>query len=138
MRSRTYSNMKTEKTILVVDDEQGFRDMYVYFLEPLGFKVTCVCNGYEAVEKVRQADYDLIFMDIHMPVMTGPEALKEIKKIRPKQKVVIFSSSSDPDHKMENEALKLGGALQCLFKPVDLSHIEGVLAEILGPIFPAL
>ena len=127
----------TSKCVLVVDDEQGFRDMYVYFLEPLGFKVTCACNGQEAVDKVRQADYDLIFMDIHMPVMTGPEALKDIKKIRPNQKVIIFSSSSDPDHKMENEALKQGGASQCLYKPVDLAQIERVLAETLGSVYPA-
>ena len=126
----------TSKCVLVVDDEPGFRDMYVYFLEPLGFQVTCACNGQEAVQKVYQASYDLIFMDVHMPVMTGLEALKEIRKIRPGQKVVIFSSSSDPDYKMENEALKEEGAIQCLFKPVDLDHIERVLAETLGPICP--
>ena len=126
----------TSKRVLVVDDEPGFRDMYIYFLEPLGFQVTCACNGQEAVQKVSQTSYDLIFMDVHMPVMTGLEALKEIKKMRPDQKVVIFSSSSDPDYKMEHEALKHGGAIQCLFKPVDLVQIERVLVETLGPVCP--
>jgi CheY-like chemotaxis protein len=114
--------------ILVVDDERGYREMYRYFLEPLGLSVTSVCNGQEAVEKVKEQFYDLILMDVHMPVLSGPEAVKKIKELRPDQKVVVFSSSSDPTYKMENNAVA-NGAVACLLKPVELTEIEEILKK---------
>lgn len=117
-----------KKKILVVDDEQGYLDLYIFFLEPLGIEVTCVTNGLEALDKLRDTSYDIVFMDIHMPVMTGPEAFKVIRRIRPDQKVVIFSSSSDPSLSQERETLK-EGALVCLYKPVTLEDIQRVLEK---------
>ena len=119
------------KTILIADDEQGFRDLFPYLLEPLGFEVTCVKDGVEAVEKVHEKPFDLILMDIHMPRMGGLEALKKIKTLRPNQRVVIFSSSSDPSYVREKEALE-SGAFGCLFKPVEMAEIEQVLKKVLG------
>ena len=120
-----------KKKVLVVDDEPGYRDLYVFFLEPLGIEVTCVENGLRAVEKIQERPYDLVLMDVHMPVMTGPEAFKKIRQIRPNQKVVIFSSSSDPSYFMENETVKQG-ALACLYKPVTLDQLREILAETIG------
>ena len=120
----------TKKSILVVDDEQGFIDLYTYLLEPLGFEVTCAKNGKEAVEKFKDRSFDLVLMDVHMPEMTGPEALKEMKKIKPSQNIIIFSSSSDSSNEMEEEALK-NGALQCLYKPVSFDELERVIHAVL-------
>ncbi len=120
-----------KKQVLVVDDEQGYLDLYVFFMEPLGIEVTCVRNGLEAVQKIEQQPYDLIFMDVHMPVMTGPEAFKRIRQIRPDQKVVIFSSSSDPSFSQEKKTVQ-EGALVCLYKPVTIDEIHRVLAENIG------
>ena len=117
--------------ILIVDDEQGYRDLFTYMLAPLGLHVTCVCNGLEAVTEVEGKTYDLILMDVHMPEMTGPEALKKIKTIRPEQKVIIFSSSLDPTYNQEKEAEK-EGAVEVLFKPVDDQSIRRVLKMTLG------
>ena len=116
--------------ILVVDDEQGYRDLFTYMLEPLGMNVTCVCNGLQALEKLNEKVYDLILMDVHMPEMNGPETLKRIKVKWPNQKVVIFSSSSDPEHKFENLA-EQQGVVECLFKPVDDTEIRRVLKKTL-------
>ena len=112
--------------ILVVDDEQGIRDMFRFLLEPQGFEVFTACDGQEAVEMVTKGKYDLIFLDVHMPKMRGPEALKAIKKIRPDQLVVIFSSSSDPNYVFETEAKHLG-AFDCLYKPCDIDDILKVV-----------
>ena len=119
-----------KKSVLVVDDERGFRDMYVYLLEPLGIEVTCASNGREAVEKVKEKAYDLLLMDVHMPELTGPEAFKQIQKIRPAQKVAIFTSSSDPTYTLENQALQ-EGAVGCFYKPVDVGEILKVLNQVL-------
>ena len=120
-----------KKKVLVVDDEKGYRDLYVFLLEPLGIEVTCVANGLEALRKIEERPYDLVLMDVHMPVMTGPEAFKEIRRFRPDQKVVIFSSSSDPEHFEEQQMIR-EGALICLYKPVTIDEIQHVLAENIG------
>ena len=115
--------------VLVVDDEQGYRDLFTFMLEPMGIQVTCVTNGLEALEKVKEKVFDLILMDVHMPELNGIEALKRIKSMLPEQRVVIFSSSSDPEFNKEKEAHKIG--VECLFKPVDASEIERVLKKAL-------
>ena len=120
--------------ILVVDDEQGYRDLFTYMLEPLGIRVTCVSDGKQALKKVEERPYDLILMDVHMPEMTGPETLKKIKVVRPEQKVVIFSSSSDPEYHQEKQAER-DGALECLFKPVGDEEIRRILKKTLDTDF---
>ena len=120
-----------KKRILVVDDEQGYLDLYIFLLEPLGFEVTCAANGLEALQRIEQRPYDLVFMDVHMPVMTGPEAFQRIRRTRPDQKVAIFSSSSDPAFVKERETVR-DGAVVCLYKPVTIDEIQRVLAENIG------
>lgn len=122
---------ETGKKILVADDEEGFREMYRFLLEPLGIKVLSVSNGAEAVEKVREEGYDLVLMDVHMPLLTGPEAFQQIKKVRPEQKVIMFSSSSDPENSEEKEVLK-EGVLHCFYKPVSLNELEPIFQRELG------
>ena len=118
------------KNVLVVDDKQGYRDVYSFIMEPLGIHLECAQNGKEGVDKVREKPYDVIFMDVHMPVMDGYAALKEIKSLRPGQKIVIFSSSSDPEFIREKKALK-EGAVECLYKPMDIEQVEKVLEKAL-------
>lgn len=116
--------------VLVVDDEEGYRQLYHFLLEPLGVMVDSAGNGQEALERVRERPYDLVLLDVHMPVLDGPRALHEIRKVRPGQKVVIVSSSSDPEYTLEHQALN-EGAIRCLFKPVELAEIERMLRETL-------
>jgi CheY-like chemotaxis protein len=118
------------KKVLVVDDETGYRDMYEYLLNPMGIEITSVVNGREAVDQVKEMLFDLIIMDVHMPILSGPEAFKEIKKIRPDQKILMFSSSSDPSHKMERELLKMG-AVECLYKPVGYEDLIQIIKDVI-------
>ena len=123
--------MEKKIEILVVDDEPGYRDMFLFILEPLGINVTCVADGRAAVEKVKEKAYDLILTDVHMPRLSGPEAIKMIKAVRLEQKIVIFSSSSDTEYTFEKEAEK-SGIVECLFKPVDDAQLQRVLKKALG------
>lgn len=68
------------KKILVVDDEQGIRDLLKEYLEMDDYQVTAAVDGLDAVNKQKTGDFDLIIMDIMMPRMDGISAVKEIRK----------------------------------------------------------
>jgi CheY-like chemotaxis protein len=118
-----------ERNILIVDDEQGFHDLFRFILEPLGFTVSSAYNGVEGLERLKERDYDIAFLDVHMPKMTGPELLKLIKGIKPSQVVVIMSSGSDPRQAFEKAAKDMGAAA-CMFKPFELDQIMKNLESI--------
>jgi len=71
-----------ESEILVVDDERGFHDLFRFILEPMGFSVSSAYDGIEGLDLVKKRDYNTVFLDVHMPKMTGPELLSLIMKIR--------------------------------------------------------
>lgn len=118
--------------ILVVDDEPGYHDLFTYILEPAGMKVTCVSSGEQALRKSAERSYDLIFMDFHMPILSGLETLIKIKAKRPNQRIVMISSRFERDGDLEKQAEK-EGAFAFLFKPVELGDIQALLKRALGP-----
>jgi DNA-binding NtrC family response regulator len=120
-----------KKRILIADDEQGIRDLFRFLLEEQGFEVFTACDGMEAVEMVEKHTFDLVFLDVHMPKMRGPEAIKKIKEINPEQIVVIFSSSSDPYLIFETQA-EQNGAFECLYKPFSIDSMLNVIKRALG------
>lgn len=68
------------KKILVVDDEQGIRDLLKEYLEMDDYQVATAVDGLDAVNKQKTGDFDLVIMDIMMPRMDGISAVKEIRK----------------------------------------------------------
>lgn len=117
------------KKLLIVDDEKGIRDLFHFLLEPQGFEVFTANDGVEGVEMVKKDAFDIIFLDVHMPRMRGPEALKIIKQLRPNQVVIVFSSSSDPTFTFENKAKELG-AHTCLYKPFNVDEILKIIKQV--------
>jgi CheY-like chemotaxis protein len=118
------------KSILVADDEQGIRDLLRYTLEPLGFEVSTVSDGVEALQAVEARSFDLVLLDVHMPRLSGPEVLAKIREIRPAQKVLVVSSSSDASLSFEQRVAEYG-ATSCLFKPVELDELLGSIERAL-------
>lgn len=86
--------VEIKTNILVVDDNASFCKSMVDILDAYGYNALCVMNGLEAVNKVKEMPFDLILMDIVMPVMNGIEALKNIKKIYPNTKVILMTGFS--------------------------------------------
>lgn len=69
----------TGKTILIVDDEAGVLEVLAFMLNDLGLRAVTASNGRDGLVKMKQAKPDLLLLDTMMPVMTGPEMLKEIR-----------------------------------------------------------
>ena len=81
--------------ILWVDDEVELLKPHVLFLKGKGYDVDTCNNGYDAVDMVRAAAYDLIILDEMMPGMTGLETLPLIKDVRPTTPVIMVTKSEE-------------------------------------------
>jgi len=68
--------------ILMADDAPANRELISTILRSLGLEIETVTNGAEAVQAVQQGVYDLVLMDVHMPVMDGLEATREIRRMQ--------------------------------------------------------
>ncbi len=77
--------------VLIVDDQRGMRLTLAGIIEDRGYRVTAVADGPQAIEASKKSAFDLIFMDIRMPGLSGVETLRKIKRIRPKSIVVMMT-----------------------------------------------
>lgn len=83
--------------ILLVDDEEDFRQLMAFWLESKGYAILTASNGQEAVKVVKNDAPDIIFLDLHMPVMDGATALKEIRTFNKDVPVIVISAhTGDP------------------------------------------
>jgi len=95
--------------ILVVEDDQFIRDLYVELLTDEGYKVDWGQNGIEGYKKMSKGGYDLVLLDIIMPEMDGMQVMIKLSENTPKQpnKHIIFMTNLGED-KTLSEGKKLG------------------------------
>jgi signal transduction histidine kinase/CheY-like chemotaxis protein len=89
--------------VLVAEDHPTNRAVVSLILEPLGVKLTMVEDGKQALEAVERESFDLILMDIQMPVMDGLTAAREIRGLEaalglPRCRIVALSANALPEH----------------------------------------
>jgi len=111
---------KAETSILIVDDNIGQCKTMSFILERNGYAVTTADNGSEALAIVEKKPFDIIFMDIKMPLMNGLEAYKQVKKIRPEARVIMMTAYAVED--LVQEALQ-EGAYAIIYKPLDIEKV---------------
>lgn len=78
--------------VMVVEDEKDFLYTMGYWLKSKGYDVVTVNNGLEAIEMLKKEPVDIIFLDLHMPVMDGVETLKNIRKLNKDIPVIILTA----------------------------------------------
>lgn len=118
------------KKILIIDDSRMSRSVLRDTLENAGYCVVGeAINGVEGVKAFMKLKPDLCTMDITMPVMDGIEALKEIRKLDPKAKIVMVSAAGMKAKIVE--AIK-AGASEFIAKPYEKEKVEKIVADILG------
>jgi CheY-like chemotaxis protein len=83
--------------ILVVDDEEDFRNLMIFWLESRGYQVLSASEGTTAVKLAQEQSPDIVFLDLRMPVLNGVEVLKRIRSFNVDLPVIIISAYvSDP------------------------------------------
>lgn len=113
--------------ILLTEDNDLNLQLMLLMLDQLGFEYEIARNGKDALEKVKKGDFDIVLMDVQMPIMNGLEASTEIRKLLDKKDLIIIGLSAnvfDDDYMKAIEA----GMDDYLTKPIRLA----VLAERLN------
>jgi CheY-like chemotaxis protein len=83
--------------ILWADDELDFLKSHITYLEDKGYSVQSVSNGNDAIDKVLEESFDVVFLDESMPGLTGLETLQEIKKIKSSLPCVLITKNEEED-----------------------------------------
>lgn len=114
--------------ILIVDDEKDLAKILQMILHLKGYEVEITTTGYEAIEKVKQTQFDLCLLDIRLPDINGVEVFLKIKEITPQIRVIIMTGFAVEE--LIEQAINKG-AYACIHKPFDIDKvfelIEGTL-----------
>ena len=110
----------TSTNILVIDDEESVCALLKDTLEEAGHTVTTVNESSRGLELVKRNEYDLVFLDLKVPIMDGAELFRQIRKFKPDLPVTIITGY--PDSELMMKALK-HGPLGVIYKPFRSSDI---------------
>jgi two-component system, cell cycle sensor histidine kinase and response regulator CckA len=118
-------------TVLVVEDEEGVREVVVRMLERLGFHVITAVDGPDGLRVLDEHDGGVtaVLLDLSMPRMGGPETVRLLRQRAPELPVVLMSGYTEQD--VASKILDgLGGAVGFLQKPFLSEDLSGVLRQI--------
>jgi len=119
--------MDEKMSIMVVDDEKIVRESLYHWFEKSGHKVGTALSGFDALEKLQENHYDLMFVDIKMPGMDGIELLGKVKTDYPDTIVIIITAYGSIESAIT--AMKMG-ASDYLLKPFKPDHLSLVMQKI--------
>jgi len=115
------------KKALVVDDTKSIRLLLTTCLETMGYEVLGAINGEEALKLFKSIDFDIAFIDIKMPEISGTEVLRRIRSLGNQVPVVIMTAFGTVKNAVECTKLDAVAYLQ---KPFTADKIRSVLNEI--------
>lgn len=112
--------------VLVADDEPVLREILQAMLGALACEVDVVEDGAAAVARATARDYDVVLLDMHMPVMDGVSAAREIRTRRPAQRLIALTANAYPE---DVRRCYEAGVNAFLAKPVTLARLSAALFE---------
>lgn len=123
--------------ILVVDDEENIREVIKEYAEFEGHEVSEACDGMQAVEMVKNNDYDIIIMDVMMPRLDGYSACKEIRKIK-QIPVLMLSARGEEYDKLFGFELGIDDYVVKPFSPKEvMARVNAIVKRNSGAAAPA-
>ena len=117
--------------ILIIDDNDDLRDTLVVMLEDQGYSVISAGDGKTGVHAFDQARPDLVLTDIIMPNSDGVEAIRRIRAIDPKARIVAMSGGSISGNEYQLRMAKEAGAIEVLAKPFEVDDLVAVVERCL-------
>ena len=114
--------------VLVAEDNKVNQKLAAAMLKHLGHMVTVVENGKKAVQAVERTKFDLILMDLQMPVMDGLEATRHIRKLGMELPIVGLTASY---RRCDSRAYADAGMDDCIAKPVRLEFLKASIYNVI-------
>ena len=116
--------------VLVADDDPASAELLTYFLESNGFEVSTAPDGNRALEMGTSGDYQLVILDVHMPMYDGIELLQFLRKRHVLHPIKVIALTGDLSDETR-EALAGGGIDSFMTKPVDLGLLKDEVNRLL-------
>ena len=121
--------------VLAVDDNQDILNLISLIVESMGHNLELAHDGQEGLELIRSKEYDLVFLDMSMPNLTGLEVIDALVQdgIIKKQRVTLFTASYLGVEDIETD-LRKKGVYSILAKPADIDQVTDLLEKVASEI----
>lgn len=116
--------------IMVVDDDTGFNTSLKNVLTKRGYEIGIAYSGEEAIELVKDKNYNIIIIDIKLPTINGLETYLAIKKINPEVVAIMITGFPKEMDDLAQDAVR-NNAYTCLYKPLDMELLLNLINKIL-------
>ena len=116
--------------ILIVEDDEGLRQMWRLVLDVAGFEVLEAANGTEALARVYDSSPTLVLLDVMMPGLDGFDVCRQLRYDERTHRMPIIFVSALSDIKQRNDLLQLG-ADACVSKPIGPRELIARIREVL-------
>jgi len=106
--------------VLLVDDEEEFVEALAERLSIRDYDTTVSLRGADAIEKLRQLNFDVVILDVRMPGMDGIDVLREMKRIKPLTEVIMLTGHATVESAIDGMKQ---GAYDYLLKPCETEEL---------------
>ncbi|MCB0419265.1 MAG: response regulator, partial [Bdellovibrionales bacterium] len=113
-------------TVLSVEDDGDIQNLISHYLGLAGIKCECAKNGIEGVEKALRGDFDLILMDVQMPLLDGNESIRKLRQVGCNTPIVSLTARV---MRGETQTVLDAGASACLAKPFTFDQLTGIIRQ---------
>jgi len=123
------------KRILVIDDEETIRKLFVEVLKDTPYQVDTASSGEQGIELEQKTRYDLVFLDLKMPGLNGVETLRRLWELDPGVPVYIITAFHKEFLDQLGSAAEDGISFEILHKPFGANEINLIVRSVLeGPV----
>jgi len=114
--------------ILIVDDDEGVRQILAQTLQSSGYSITTADSGERAVAMVRESPIDLVILDLVLPRVTGSRSSATLTTVRPEAAVIMITGHASVETAIK--AIKMG-AVDYIVKPFRMEEVELIVGRSL-------
>jgi len=125
--SNLYLGGKLAK-IMIVDDEQDFREMLDLMMKKEGYETEMAVDGSDFIEKIDRFQPDIVTLDVMMPGLTTSEILTKLKKKKSKPKIILLTVVRYSREKKE-KMLKTDNIIDYIKKPFDIDELMNTIKK---------
>lgn len=114
------------KRILIAEDSSVIQNLTRKILSQQNYQIETVKNGKEVLERLAKGSFDLVLMDIHMPLMDGMECAREIRKSNKEMPILAITGNAN-NYSMDD--FKAAGINDFLPKPLNYDQVVGMVKK---------